>query len=217
MLNHERDERWAYVALAVIVVGYIVYKFVGSSDFTGLSIRLPELNLGKLGKSLPYLAAPLFAVLSEVVRRRKARAVREKWESRVRTEGLLREEENLKVRLTDGARGSVQADVRLTRAALYVIDSSGRRDPMRFVRSIPTSPFWTRLFSRGGRPSSDGCAFAWAVRPSSCSNSKAARARPGGRVCGTRWGSRRTGNRPLNRHPSPSRPSDPAFDPTVGP
>ena len=133
MLNHERDERWAYVALAVIVVGYIVYKFVGSSDFTGLSIRLPELNLGKLGKSLPYLAAPLFAVLSEVVRRRKARAVREKWESRVRTEGLLREEENLKVRLTDGARGSVQADVRLTRAALYVIDSSGRRDPMRFV------------------------------------------------------------------------------------
>ena len=132
-MNHERDERWAYVVLAVIAVGYIAYRFVGSFDFTGLSIRLPELNLGRFGKSLPYLAAPLFAVLSEVVRRRKAKAVREKWEHRVRTEGLLREEENLKVRLTDGARGSVQADVRLTRAALYVIDSGGRRDPMRFV------------------------------------------------------------------------------------
>ena len=132
-MSHERDERWAYVALAVIAVGYIAYRFAGSFDFTGLSIRLPELNLGKFGKSLPYLAAPLFAVLSEVIRRRKAKGVREEWERRVRTEGLLREEENLKVRLTDGARGSVQGDVRLTRAALYVIDSGGRRDPMRFV------------------------------------------------------------------------------------
>ena len=137
-MNHERDERWAYVALAVLVVGYIVYRIAVSSGFTAPSmsrpsIHLPELNLGRFGKSLPYLFAPLFAVISELVRRKKAKAVREKWESRARSEGFLREEKNVKVRLTDGARGSVQADVRLTRAAFYVIDRGGRRDPMRFV------------------------------------------------------------------------------------
>ncbi|MCK4510111.1 hypothetical protein KAW64_00140 [bacterium] len=137
-MNHERDERWAYVVLAALVVGYIVYRTAVGSDFTGLSIsglsiRLPELNLGKFGKSLPYLFAPLFAVVSELIRRKKARAAREEWEHRARTEGVLRKEENVKVKLTDGARGSVQADVRLTRAALYVIDRGGRRNPMRFV------------------------------------------------------------------------------------
>ncbi len=126
------------MALAALVVGYIVYRFTVSSGFTGLSIRglsirLPELNLGRFGKSLPYLFAPLFAVISELVRRKKAKTIREKWERRARTEGFLRAEENVKVRLTDGARGSVQADVRLTRAAFYVIDRGGRRDPMRFV------------------------------------------------------------------------------------
>ena len=137
-MNHERDERWAYVALAVLAVGYIVYRIAVGSDFaglsiSGLSIRLPDLKLGKFGKSLPYLFAPLFAVISELIKRKKARAMREEWERRARTEGLLREEENVKVKLTDGARGSVQADVRLTRAAFYVIDRGGRRDPMRFV------------------------------------------------------------------------------------
>ncbi len=137
-MNHERDERWAYVVLAALVVGYIVYRIAVSSDsaglsISGLSIRLPEVDLGKFGKSLPYLFAPLFAVVSELIRRRKARAAREEWEHRARTEGVLRREENVKVRLTDGARGAVQADVRLTRAALYVIDRGGRRNPMRFV------------------------------------------------------------------------------------
>jgi len=137
-LSQERDERWAYVVLAALVVGYIVYRIAVSSDFSGLSIsglsvRLPELNLGKFGKSLPYLFAPLFAVVSELIKRKKAKAAREEWEHRARTEGVLRQEENVKVRLTDGARGSVQADVRLTRAALYVIDRGGRREPMRFV------------------------------------------------------------------------------------
>jgi hypothetical protein len=137
-LSHERDERWAYVVLAALVVGYIVYRIAVSSDFaglsiSGLSIHLPELDLGKFGKSLPYLFAPLFAVVSELIRRKKARAAREEWEHRARTEGVLRKEEDVKVKLTDGARGSVQADVRLTRAALYVIDRGGRRNPMRFV------------------------------------------------------------------------------------
>ncbi len=137
-MSHERDERWAYVALAVLVVGYIVYRIAVGSDFTGLSSsgrsgRRPEVELGKFGKSLPYLFAPLFAIVSKLIRRKKARAAREEWERRARTEGVLRTEENVKVKLTDGARGSVQADVRLTRAALYVLDRGGRRDPMRFV------------------------------------------------------------------------------------
>ena len=137
-MTHERDERWAYVVLAVLVAGYVVYRIAVGSDFAGLSasklsIRLPDLKLGRFGKSLPYILAPLFAVISELVKRKKAKAVREEWERRARTEGLLREEENVKVKLTDGARGSVQADVRLTRAAFYVIDRGGRRDPMRFV------------------------------------------------------------------------------------
>jgi hypothetical protein len=134
-LDQERDERWAYVALAVLVVAYIAYRFMGSFDLTDLSVRLSELNPGRFGKSLPYLFAPLFAVLSEVIRRRKARAIREDWERRVRAEGLLRAEENLKVRFVEGGRGSVQGDVRLTRAALYLLDNSGRREPMRFALS----------------------------------------------------------------------------------
>ncbi|MFH1688815.1 MAG: hypothetical protein ABIE42_01085 [Candidatus Eisenbacteria bacterium] len=139
-MDHERDERWAYVALAVLAVAYVVYRFGIPEDLTfglsGLSVRLPDLDLGKLGKNLPYLFAPLFAVFSEVMRRRKARAVREDWERRVRTEGFLRGEENLKIKFVEGGRGSVQGDVRLTHAALYLLDKSGRREPMRFPLSL---------------------------------------------------------------------------------
>jgi len=141
-LNHERDERWAYVALAVLAVAYVVYRFSGSLDFGGISLRLPDLNFGKFGKSLPYLFAPLFAVLSEVFRRRKAKAARELWERRAREEGFLRGEENLKVRFVEGGRGSVKGDLRLTRAAFYIVDKSGRRDTMRFVlaRAVDSEP-----------------------------------------------------------------------------
>jgi hypothetical protein len=135
-LNHERDERWAYVVLAVLAVAYVAYRFTGSFDLTNMSVRLPDLSLGKLGKNLPYLFAPLFAVLSEVIRRRKARVVREDWERRVRTEGFLRGEENLKVKFVEGGRGSVQGDVQLTHAALYLLDKNGRREPMRFSLSL---------------------------------------------------------------------------------
>lgn len=132
---HERDERWAYIALAVLVVAYLVYRFAGSFEFAAVSLRTPDLNLGKLGKKLPYLFAPLFAVMSEVIRRRKAKAAREDWERRARTEGLLRGEENLKVRFVEGGRGSIKSDVRLTRVALYLLDRTGRREPMRFLLS----------------------------------------------------------------------------------
>jgi hypothetical protein len=139
---NERDERWAYIALAVLVVAYVAYRFWLGSGAEGLagieglkdvSIRLPDINLGKLGKNLPYLAAPLFAVVSEILRRRKARAMREAWERNSQIEGFVRGEDNLKVRFVEGGRGTIQSDVRMTRAALYLLDRGGRRDPLRFT------------------------------------------------------------------------------------
>lgn len=132
-MTQERDERWAYVALAVLVIAYIVYRYAGSSGLSNVSLQLPGVRLGTLARSATYLAAPLFAVLSEVLRRRKARAVREEWERRARAEGFVREEENARVAFVAGARGSIQADIRLTRAALYLFDRGGRREPMRLV------------------------------------------------------------------------------------
>lgn len=150
-MTHERDERWAYIVLAVLVVGYLAYRFwpgSGAEGFAGIeglkdvSIRLPDINLGKLGRNLPYLAAPLFAVLSEIIRRRKAKAVREAWERNSQLEGFVRAEDNIKVRFVEGGRGTVQGDLRMTRSALYLLDRGGRRDPMRFafVRSEAKEP-----------------------------------------------------------------------------
>ncbi len=150
-MTHERDERWAYIALIVLVAAYVAYRFwpaSGAEGFAGieglkdLSIRLPDINLGRLGRNLPYLAAPLFAVLSEIIRRRKARAIREAWERNSQIEGFVRGEDDLKIRFVEGGRGSIQSDVRMTRAALYLLDRGGRRDPMRFAfrRSEPAEP-----------------------------------------------------------------------------
>jgi hypothetical protein len=141
-VTNERDERWAYIVLAVLVFAYVAYRFWPESGSEGLagiealkdvSVRLPEIDLGKLGKSLPYLAAPLFAVLSEMFRRRKAKAVREAWERNAQIEGFVRGEDNVKIRFVEGGRGTIQGDLRMTRAALYLLDRSGRRDPMRFA------------------------------------------------------------------------------------
>jgi len=135
-VKHERDERWAYVALAVLALGYVAYRYVqadGLLDFSGLRDSIPRIDLGKVGKTAPYLFAPLFAVLSEVYRRRRAKAMREEWEHTVRAEGFLRKQENVEVRYVEGGSGKVQGDVRLTRVALYVIDKTWRRGPQRFV------------------------------------------------------------------------------------
>jgi hypothetical protein len=134
-LNHERDERWAYVALAVIAVAYIVYRYVGKEGFSDLDFRPPDLRggIGKLAKAIPYLAAPLFAVLSEIYRRRKARAMREEWDRRVREEGFIRRQDGVAVRLSEGVSGKLQGDVLLTRVALYITDKSWHREPTRLV------------------------------------------------------------------------------------
>jgi hypothetical protein len=140
-MNRERDERWAYVALGVLACAYVVYRVHGAGGlkipFTGsinvTSVDLSRLKMGELGRALPYAAAPLIAVLSEFMRRRRAREARSQWETRVQTEGFVREEESVEVRMVRGGRGAFTADVRLTRAALYLFDRGGRRDPARFV------------------------------------------------------------------------------------
>jgi len=137
-LADERDERWVYVALAALAVAYAAYRFVLSAGPDGLLDRLRGVDLGRFGKTLPYLAAPLFAVVSEFIRRRKARSVREAWAKRSRTEGFVRGEDDLKIRFVEGGRGSMQGAVRLTRAALYILDNGGRREPMRFVLARPS-------------------------------------------------------------------------------
>jgi hypothetical protein len=155
-VTHERDERWAYIALIVLVAAYVAYRFWPAFGFEGLSdvsVRLPDINLGRLGKNLPYLAAPLFAVLSEIIRRRKAKAVREAWERNSQIEGFVRGEDNLKIRFIEGGRGTLQSDVRMTRAALYLLDRAGRRDPMRFAfrRSESSEPIVVGAGIREGR------------------------------------------------------------------
>lgn len=141
-MTHERDERWAYIVLGLLVVAYVVYRAASTDWLSGLSLDLSSfkprglnlgaLKLGAVGRTLPYLAAPLIAVLSEVFRRRRARAVKTMWETKARAEGFLRDEEDLKVRFVQGGRGTMQSDVRLTRAAIYFLDRAGRREPMRF-------------------------------------------------------------------------------------
>lgn len=131
-MTHERDERWAYIVLAVLVVAYIVYRGWASDWLSQVSIDIPRPRLGGFAKSISYIAAPLIAVLSEVFRRKRAKMVREEWEKRVREEGFLRDEEDVKMRFVEGGRGTIQVDVRLTRAALYLFDRAGRKEPMRF-------------------------------------------------------------------------------------
>ena len=61
-------------------------------------------------------------------------AVRRAWEASARNEGVLREEDDVRIRFVPGGRGAtMQTDLKLTRAALYLIDKSGRRQPMRFA------------------------------------------------------------------------------------
>ena len=141
------------MALAVLAAAYVAYRFVLSAGPDALLDRLRAVDLGRFGKTLPYLAAPLFAVLSEIIRRGKARSVRETWEKRSRDEGFVRGEDNLKVRFVEGGRGSVQGAVRLTRAALYILDNAGRREPMRFVlkRSSTVEPAVLDVSLREGR------------------------------------------------------------------
>jgi hypothetical protein len=125
-LAEERNERWVLVALAVLAVAYVVYRYRDSIDIDLSSLAKPARSLG-------YFVAPLLAVLTQIWKRRKTKAAREGWEKGILQEGLVRRERGLRARLVNGKQGGAfPAEVSLTRAALYLFDDSGRRDPMRF-------------------------------------------------------------------------------------
>ncbi|MFH1502429.1 MAG: hypothetical protein ABIG03_05215 [Candidatus Eisenbacteria bacterium] len=129
-MTHERDERWVYVALAVLAVAYVVYKY-------RTSLELPDINFrgfGKVASTLPYLAATFFGVFFQMLNRKKQVAARKRMEEGLSMEGALRRSEAVPVRVGRKRGQSYVADVFLTRAALYVFDSARKRDAMR----VPT-------------------------------------------------------------------------------
>jgi hypothetical protein len=121
----------------VLAAAYVLYRLYLAEGDALPSLDFSRFKLGELGRSLPYLVAPLIAVLTEFYRRRRARAVRKEWETRERMEGFVRGEEDIEVRIVKGGRGAFRADLRLTRAALYLFDKSGRREPVRLALSSP--------------------------------------------------------------------------------
>ncbi len=135
LLPHERDERWVYVALAVLGVAFAAYAFRDSIDLSRVSFDWVK----KVGGTVPYAFATLFGVFFQLWNRKRLERVRKKWEANIRTEGLLRQGSDLKVVFADGAKGSLKADVHLTRSAFYLFDRGGRREPMRFPLT-PSSP-----------------------------------------------------------------------------
>ncbi len=139
-MAQERDERWTYVALAVLIVAYVVYRYRGSIDFSKLSLPLGRLK--PLGATVPYVLASVFGVLFQLWNRRRIAALRQRLEDSLRFEGLVRQGPDVQILFGGGARGSLRADVYLTRAALYVFDKGGRRDPMRIPleRGSPVGP-----------------------------------------------------------------------------
>jgi len=132
-LAEERNERWVPIALAALAVAYVVYLFRDSID-------IPFDRLGKYVGTVFYAAAPVFAVLIQMIQRRRRRRLRAEHEKKMVREGVLREERDVSAKI--GGRwsgGAFRADVSMTRAALYVVDRSARKDPMRFpfVRERP--------------------------------------------------------------------------------
>jgi len=134
----ERDERWAIVAIVVLAAAYLVYRFRGGID-------LPEFSFGrlsKIGTVLPYLGATLFSVLFQFWNRKRQAAVRADMEARLVREGLARSAERVSVRQGRGRLQSFEADLYLTRSALYVFDAAKKRDPQRIeVQSISEGAF----------------------------------------------------------------------------
>ncbi len=129
-LPQERDERWVYVALAVLAVAYVVYRYGTSVDLPDVSFR----KLGKLTTALPYLAATFFGVFFQMWGRKKQAAARKRMEEGLVREGALRQAEGVTVHVGLRRKQSFEADIFLTRVALYVFDRARKRDPMR----IPT-------------------------------------------------------------------------------
>lgn len=125
-MAEERNETWVYFALAALGIAYLVYRSDFDFDFDPKVLR-------RLGSPFAYLIPTVFAVLFGWWQRRQAAAALEKLEGRLLNEGLLAKASGARVRLTKGSRGGAfRAEIRLTRAALYVVDAGGRRGVMRY-------------------------------------------------------------------------------------
>lgn len=133
-MPHERDERWVYVALAALAVAYVIWRYRAPS-----AVELPKINwraVGKAGSVLPYLAATAIGVIVQHLARRRHEALRKEWEARMATEGLVRAEAGVRMWVLDARwrrRQHFEAQLKLTRAALYVFEHSGKREPLRFA------------------------------------------------------------------------------------
>ena len=123
-MPHERDERWVYVALAVLAIAFVAYTLRNSIDLSRASFDWVR----KLGGTAPYALATLFGIFFQMWNRKRLERVRKKWEADIRVEGLLRQGSDVTVVFARGAKGSFRADVHLTRSALYLFDRGGRRD-----------------------------------------------------------------------------------------
>ena len=126
-MAHERDERWVYVALAVLAIGYVIYRYRGAIDLPAVPWR----RLRGVASALPYLLATFAGVFFQAWNRRRLAAIRKKWEADLRLEGIVRQGTDLTVWVGGRKRQSLQADVYMTRTAVYVFDRGRRREPMR--------------------------------------------------------------------------------------
>jgi hypothetical protein len=138
LVPHERDERWVYVALALLAIAYVIYRY-------GDSLELPDVSfkgLRKVATTLPYLVATFFGVFFQMFNRRKQTAARKRMEEGLDREGVVRKSENVAIAVGRKRGQSFEADVLLTKAALYVFDTARKRDPMRIpVRRDPGAVF----------------------------------------------------------------------------
>jgi hypothetical protein len=127
-MSRERDERWVYGAMAVLGIAYLAYRYRSS-------LHIPSIHgLSKVTSStVAYALAPLIGIFARLVARRRNEATRRRWEASMRSEGHLRDELSVRVRSGERRRGAFLADVHLTRAAFYMLDRSGRREPMRLL------------------------------------------------------------------------------------
>lgn len=128
-MAQERDERWVYVALAVLAVAYVVYRYRGSIDLPDVSLR----SFRKIGGTIPYLFATLIGVFFQAWGRRKADRARRKMEADASLEGVVRQATDVTALYGGQKRQSAQVDIIMTRAALYVFDRARRRAPARLA------------------------------------------------------------------------------------
>jgi len=107
---------------------------VGYHYWDAIVENLDLKHLSRFGSSIGYLIAPIAAVIMSLYRRRKTDAARKQWDAAARSEGVLREERGVRAKVVDGkGGGAFTADIRLTRNAFYILDTTGRRDPMRLM------------------------------------------------------------------------------------